>query len=89
MITDLLVFRGLSSVGRAAALQATGQGFESPRLHILRDTDAGHTNQRYILRPSASSVPLPAPLAERLRHHSSKVNTRVQVPHGAPFFRVA
>ena len=28
---------GLSSVGRAAALQAVGQGFESPRLHQISE----------------------------------------------------
>ena len=29
--------RGRSSAGRAMALQAMGQGFESPRLHHLTD----------------------------------------------------
>ena len=30
-----MAVRGLSSIGRAPALQAGGQGFDSPRLHIL------------------------------------------------------
>ena len=40
---------GISSVGRAVASHATGQGFESPMLHLIPETESENNLVRFLL----------------------------------------
>ena len=40
--------RGISSVGRAVASHATGQGFESPMLHLIPETESENNLVRFL-----------------------------------------
>src|ERR1043166_8081311 len=50
---------GHSSVGRAPALQAGSQGFESPCLQSLQGVEATSTNREHFWITSRSVIPLP------------------------------
>src|SRR5437764_15225732 len=56
---DVLLVRGHSSVGRAPALQAGSQGFESPCLQSLQGVEATSTNREHFRITSRSVIPLP------------------------------
>src|SRR5438067_4811590 len=56
---DVLLVRGHSSVGRAPALQAGSQGFESPCLQSLQGVEATSTNREHFRITSGSVIPLP------------------------------
>ena len=43
------IIRGISSVGRAVASHATGQGFESPMLHLKQETESENNLVRFLL----------------------------------------
>ena len=42
------IIRGISSVGRAVASHATGQGFESPMLHLIPETESENNLVRFL-----------------------------------------
>src|SRR5947208_17094184 len=53
------IHRGHSSVGRAPALQAGSQGFESPCLQSLKGVEATSPNREHFRITSGSIIPLP------------------------------
>src|SRR5205823_14797916 len=55
----VLLVRGHSSVGRAPALQAGSQGFESPCLQSLQGVEATSPNREHFRITSGSIIPLP------------------------------
>src|SRR5213082_1776425 len=55
----VLLVRGHSSVGRAPALQAGSQGFESPCLQSLQGVEATSPNREHSRITSGSVIPLP------------------------------
>ena len=60
---------GCSSVGRAPALQAGGQGFESPHLHGDRERSGDRTEAQY---KSASGFPKKQDLSLYLENYTQK-----------------
>src|SRR6266404_1070359 len=57
--------RGHSSVGRAPALQAGSQGFESPCLQSLQSVEATSYKREHFRITSGSVIPLPPKPAKR------------------------